>query len=72
MTKRHHVESVLTVLLPFFNQGNVNHDAWHLCADAPRLGHKIPALLLRLLGCNHFDTPCGGGVHGALATGQLG
>ena len=30
----------------FFNQGNVNHDGWH-----QRLGHKIPALLLRLLGC---------------------
>ena len=45
----------------FFNQGNVNHDGWHQRADAPRLGHKIPALLLRLLGCEKFDTPCGGG-----------
>ena len=42
----------------FFNQGNVNHDGWHQRADAPRLGHKIPALLL---GCERFDTPCGGG-----------
>ncbi|CAK9041403.1 unnamed protein product, partial [Durusdinium trenchii] len=61
--ERHGVPELLEEY--FLDHRNVNHDAWHQRADAPRLGHKFPALLsallLRLLGCKYFDTPCGGG-----------